>query len=122
MRDERMGVIARVPTNTPSEKGCARMVVVPKADGTPRRTCDFKHLNTGVPRQAHNTEPPFQLCSKVKPNTLRTVLDATDGYHAVQLAEEDQPYTHFITMWGRWFYKRLPQAVSYTHLTLPTKA
>ena len=37
------------------------------------------------------------------------MLDATDGYHAVPLDEESKPFTTFITEWGRFRYRRLPQ-------------
>ena len=110
-RDERMGIISKVPPNTPATHGCSRMVVVAKADGTPRRTVDFKALNMGIPRQAHSTEAPFNLCCQVKPGTLRTVLDATDGYHSIELAEEDRMWTMFITREGRYIYNRLPQGL-----------
>ena len=39
----------------------------------------------------------------------KTVLDAVDGYHSVSLDEESQPYTTFITEWGRYQYLRMPQ-------------
>ena len=43
-RDVALGVIEPVPLNTPVT-WCARMVVVPKHDGTPRRTVDLQGLN-----------------------------------------------------------------------------
>ena len=43
-RDVALGIIEKVPLNTPTT-WCARMVVVPKHDGSPRRTVNFKALN-----------------------------------------------------------------------------
>ena len=41
--------------------------------------------------------------------TWKTVTDAWNGYHSVPLRESDRKLTTFITPWGRWRYKRLPQ-------------
>ena len=46
---------------------------------------------------------------QVPPNSRKTVLDAVDGYHSVALDEESQPLTTFITEWGRYMYRRMPQ-------------
>ena len=43
------------------------------------------------------------------PSTKKTVLDATDGYHAIPLDDESKPLATFITEWGRYRYRRLPQ-------------
>ena len=43
-RYERLGVIEKVPTGTYT-MWCHRMVIVPKKDGTPRRTVNFQPLN-----------------------------------------------------------------------------
>ena len=43
-RDVRLGVLEKLPQNTPVT-WCSRMVVAPKADGSPRRTVDLQHLN-----------------------------------------------------------------------------
>ena len=39
----------------------------------------------------------------------KTVLDATDSYHSIELDEVSQPLTTFITEWGRYMYLRVPQ-------------
>lgn len=102
------GIITPVPHNTPTV-WCALMVLGRKKDGTPRITVDFQHLNKQCFRETHHTEPPFHLASRVPPNTKKTVLDATDSYHSVELDEESQPLTTFITEWGRFMYLRVPQ-------------
>ena len=43
-REERLGVIERVPHNTP-QTFCTRMLVVAKHNGEPRRVVNFKALN-----------------------------------------------------------------------------
>ena len=46
---------------------------------------------------------------QVPANTYKTVLDAVDGYHAIPLDQNNQSLTAFITEWGRFTYKRIPQ-------------
>jgi hypothetical protein len=40
---------------------------------------------------------------------LKSTLDCVDGYHGVELAEQDRHKTTFITDWGKFRYKRIPQ-------------
>ena len=53
-RNVARGVIEPVPINTPVT-WCARMVVVLKHDGTPRRTVDLQGLNRAFVRQTFHT-------------------------------------------------------------------
>ena len=106
--DVKRGIIEPVPIGEPAN-WCSRMVVLQKKDGRPRRTVDLQALNSQCLRETHHTDSPFKLASLVPPNSRKTVLDATDGYHAIPLDEESRPLTTFITEWGRYRYKRLPQ-------------
>ena len=106
--DIKNGIIEQVPIGDPVE-WCSPMVVTAKKDGTPRRTVDLQKLNRQCRRETHHVQSPFQLACKVPPNTKRTILDATDGYHAIPLDEASKPLTTFITEWGRFRYCRLPQ-------------
>ena len=45
----------------------------------------------------------------MKPTCKKTVLDATDSYHSIELDEESQMLTMFITEWGRYYFLRVPQ-------------
>ena len=85
-------IITPVPHNT-SAVWCALMVLGRKKDGSPRITVDFQHLNKQCFRETHHSEPPFHLASRVPPNTKKTVLDATDSYHSVEL-DEKTDYVH----------------------------
>ena len=107
-RDEEDGIIERVPVGEPVH-WCSPMVVAAKKDGRPRRTVDLQRLNAQCLRETHHCESPFKLACRVAPNTKKTVLDATDGYHAIPLDDESKPLTTFITEWGRYRYRRLPQ-------------
>ena len=107
-RDVRLGVIEEVPWGTPTT-WCSRMVTVAKKDGKPRRTVDLQPLNAASVRQTHHTQSPFNQASAVPSNTKKTVCDAWNGYHSVQIREEDRDFTTFITPWGRYRYKTAPQ-------------
>ena len=107
-RDVALGVIERVPVNTPVTF-CARMVVVPKHDGRPRRTVDLQKLNSISVRQTHHTRSPFMVASGVPANTKKSVLDVWNSYHSVPVREEDQHKLTFVTEWGRFRYKVAPQ-------------
>ena len=118
-RDVDLGVIEPVPLNTPV-RWCARMVVARKHNGDPRRTVDLQPLNNACLRQTHHTAPPFQQASTVPHNTVKTCLDAWNGYHSVDLRPEDRDYTTFITPYGRYRYIAAPQGWlfsgdAYTH-------
>ena len=107
-RDVALGVLEEVPLNTPST-WCARMVIARKHNGDPRRTVDLQPLNDACLRQTHHTAPPLQQASKIPHNTLKTTLDAWNGFHSVKIRESDRHFTTFITPWGRYRYVSSPQ-------------
>ena len=54
-------------------------------------------------------------------NTVKTVLDNWHGYHSIPLHKDDKHLTPFITLYGRYRYKTVPQGFisagdGYTHL------
>ena len=85
------------------------MVVVAKKSGKPRRTVDLSPINKHCLRETHSTETPFNQVSRVKKNTHKSVVDAWNGYHAVELDEESRNLTAIITPYGRYCYRRAPQ-------------
>ena len=107
-RDERLGVIERVPLNDPVT-WTSRMVVTPKADGSPRRVIDFQPVNSHAPRQTHYNRSPWTIASSVPANKCKSVLDAWHGYHSVPLHPADRSLTTFLTPWGRYRYRTTPQ-------------
>ena len=118
-RDERLGVIEKVPVNEPV-KWCSMMLVTPKHDGTPRRVVDFSHVNKHAPRQTHHTKSPYQVASSIPGNKVKTVLDNWHGYHSVPIHPDDRDLTTFITQYGRYRYCTTPQGFvssgdGYTH-------
>ena len=106
-RDEALGVIERVPANTPVT-WLHNMVITPKADGTPRRTVDFQPLNRHSVRETHHTVPPAKQARAIPPNTFKTVTDAWNGYHSIEILASDRHKTTFLTEQGRYRYRRVP--------------
>ena len=105
------GIIRKSPIGRPT-LWCFPMVITPKKSNTAtpklRMTVDFQHLNSQCIRELHHVEPPFKLASQIPRNTYKTILDAVDGYQAIELDEESQPLTTFITQWGQFYFLRLP--------------
>ena len=107
-RDIRLGVLERVPFNTPVT-WCSRMHVVAKKNGEPRRVVDLRPVNAAAKRQTHYVEPPFAQASAIPPGTVRFTSDAWNGYHSVPVDPRDRHVTTFITPWGRLRYTGGPQ-------------
>ena len=106
-RDVKLGIIEPVPQGT-ATTWCSRMVVAPKKDGAPRRTIDLQQLNKVSSRETHHTPSPFNLVSTIPTGTLKTVLDAWNGYHSLLIGDDSKHATTFITEWGRYRYCRAP--------------
>ncbi|KAG0701317.1 Retrovirus-related Pol polyprotein from transposon 17.6 [Chionoecetes opilio] len=105
--DVSRGVIEPVPAGEATD-WCARMVVVAKKTGHPRRTVDFQRLNACCKRETHHTAAPFDMVSGVPVHTYKTVADAFWGFHQVELDAESRRLTTFITPWGCFRYRRTP--------------
>ena len=105
--DVKRGVIKPVAAGEATE-WCSRMVVTSKKNGQPRRTVDYQPLNAVCRRETHHTPAPFDMVSNVPGHTYKTVADAFSGFHQVELDEESQKLTTFITPWGRYQYLRTP--------------
>ena len=118
-QDVALGVLEKVPPNTPST-WCHRLVITRKHNGEPRRTVDLKKLNDVCVRQTHPTEPPFKQAMSVPHGVKKSTLDAWNGYHSVAIREEDRHLTTFLTPEGRFRYRTAPQGFlasgdGYTH-------
>ena len=104
----RLGAFEKVPQGDTTEE-CARMVCAPKANGKPRITVDFQQLNKSTVREVHHTPSPINLVSQIPAGKVKTVLDAWNGYHSLELSPDGKSATTFITEWGRYRYCRGPQ-------------
>ena len=110
--DEASDVIERPPPEEDSD-WCFREVYSSKSNGKPRRTGDFRKLNKYVKRDAFATETPFHVARRIPGDSWKTLTDAWNGYHLVPLHENSRKYTNFISMEGKFRYKRCPQGASF---------
>ena len=107
-RDINMGIIERLPANTPAI-WCHRMVVTTKPGSPkPRRTVDMSALKEASYRLTHPGAPPFLEAQSIPAGSYKTVTDAWQGFHMIPLDPESMPYTNFVTEWGMFRYKRMP--------------
>ena len=107
-RDVALEVLERVPLGEPTT-WCFKMVVTRKDDGSSRRTVDLSPMNKHCERELHTSKSPFKLARSVPDNSVKTVFDAWNGYHAVPIRAADRHLTTFTTPWGLFRYKRAPQ-------------
>ena len=106
--DVALGTIEKVPIGVKT-MWQARMHVVPKPDGTPRRTVDLRHLNENCLRETEHIVPPWKQARSIPAGVWKTKSDAWNGYHSCPLDERDRHLTTFITEWGRYWYRAAPQ-------------
>ena len=103
-----MGVIEPLPAGIP-QTWCSRMLTTAKTNGKPRIVVDLQPLNAVSKRATHHTPSPWNLACSVPKGMKKSILDASNGYHSIPLAEESRDKTTFITEWGRYRYCRAPQ-------------
>ena len=106
---EALGVIK--PVTKPTE-WCSPIVVVPKSNEKIRLCVDYTKLNEAVKRENFPLPSTDQLLAQLSGSVLFSKLDCNSGFHQIELAEESQELTTFITPYGRYCYTRLPFGIS----------
>ena len=86
---EKQGVIERVSLGI-KPTWMAKMLIQPKKDGRPKRVVDMSALTKVARRELHHTFSPFKVACSVPGGVLKITLDCVDGYHCVEIAEEDR--------------------------------
>src|SRR5664279_3542772 len=87
----------------------ANPVLVPKKNLTERRMCiDFTCLNKACPKDPFALPRIDQVIDSTAGSELLCFLDAYLGYHQIQMKEEDQEKTSFITPFGAFCYTSMP--------------
>ena len=81
---------------------------------------DFTPVNKHAPRQTHHTQSPWDIASNIPSYKVKTVVDNCHGYHSILIHPADCDLTIFITPWGRYRYRTVPQGFlsagdAYTH-------
>ena len=86
----------------------ANVVMVKKANGKWRMCVDFTELNQACPKDSFPLPRIDQLVDLTTGHKLPTFMDAFSGYNQIQMAEEDQEKTAFVTSQGLYCYKVMP--------------
>ena len=77
------------------------------------RICtDYKKLNVAIKREQYVLPTVEDILHKLKGSAIFTKLDATSGFWQIPLDDESAKLTTFISPFGRYFYRRLPQGIT----------
>ena len=94
---------------------CHLLVAVPKPNSGVRITTDLSHLNKQISRPVYLSPTPFAAIRSVDPQAQYiTTVDALQKTWQLELAEEDQPLTTFITPYGCFKYLYGPMGFAAT--------
>jgi predicted aspartyl protease len=105
-----MGVITTV---THATDWCAPMVVVPKRNSNKIRICvDLSNLNKSVKRRYYPIQPIDTTLARISGASVFSKLDANHGFWQINLDEESQDLTTFLTPFGRYKFLKLPFGIS----------
>jgi hypothetical protein len=86
----------------------ANVVMVKKSNGKWRMCVDFTDLNKACPKDSYPLPRIDQLVDSTAGHKLLSFMDAFSGYNQIQMEEEDQEKTAFITSRGLFCYKAMP--------------
>ena len=98
-------------------KWLANVVMVKKSTGKWRMCVDFTNLNKACPKDSYPLPRIDQLVDSTAGHKLLSFMDAFSGYNQIQMAEEDQEKTAFITSRGLFCYKVMPFGLKYAGAT-----
>ena len=86
----------------------ANVIMVKKANGKWRMCIDFTDLNNTCPKDSFPLPRIDQLVDSTAGHKLLTFMDGFFGYNQIQMVEEDQEKTTFITSQGLYCYRVMP--------------
>ena len=95
----------------------ANVVMVKNANGKWRMYVDFMDLNQACPKDSFPLPRIDQLVDSTAGHKLLTFMDAFSGYNQIQITEEDQEKTAFITSQGLYCYRVMPFGLKNTGAT-----
>ena len=86
----------------------ANVVMVKKANRKWRMCVDFTNLNNACSKDSFPLPRIDQLVDSTAGHKLLTFMDAFSRYNQIQMAEENQEKTAFITSQGLYCYRVMP--------------
>ena len=84
------------------------IAIAPKPNGDIRVCLDPVYLNKAIQREHYTIPTTQEILSRIGTSKFFSVVDATSGFHQVELTPESSRLTTFITPLGRYSYTRLP--------------
>jgi hypothetical protein len=89
-----------------------QFVMAEKKDGTFRLCIDPKDLNEAIMREHFPIPRKDDILADLTEGKVFSKLDASSGFHQVQLDNDSSLLTTFNTPFGRYRYRRLPMGIS----------
>ena len=86
----------------------ARLVLVPKPDGSTRVCVDYRKLNAATIADAYPTPRVDHVVERLSGNCYFTTLDCEKGYYQVQLSERTKDITAFLCPMGQFRWTCMP--------------
>ena len=102
-RMQDLGIIEE--SEGPSE-WCSLMVVATKSNGKIRICSDLTKLNKSVQREVYPMATVENSLSQIRGKYF-SKIDANSGFCQIPLEKSSWEYTHFLTRWGRFHYRKL---------------
>ena len=90
---------------------CNSFMLVPKANGKVRLCLDLERLNQVLIRPIHGGPTLNDILSKLNNVKYMSIIDASSGYHNLQLDTKSLYLTTFACPFDRYHYKHLPFGV-----------
>ena len=108
---QRMDIITPLGVNETAE-WCNSFVLVPKANGKARLCLDPAQLNQALIRPIHRGPTLNDILPKLNNVKYMSIIDASLGYHNIQLDTKSSYLTTFVCPFGRYQYRCLPFRVA----------
>ena len=86
----------------------AKIVLVPKKDGSVRMWVDYRDLNQTSPKDNFALPHIDTLIDNTTTNMFFSFIDGFSGYNQIKMVEEDKAKIAFITHWGTYVYDVMP--------------
>ena len=107
-RQMKLGYLAKV--NEPTD-WVNSMVMTEKKNGDVRISIDPKYLNMAIKREHFQIPTKEEILGELAGAKYFSKMDATDGFHQIELNEKSSMMTTFNTPFGRYRYLRLPMGI-----------
>ena len=83
-------------------------IFVKKKDSSNRMCVDYRNLNAQTIKFAHPIPDQGGMINILRTGTVRTKMDALQGYHNMRISDESIPLTAFTTHRGLYEYLSMP--------------